>query len=535
MANDIKSVIADPQFQALGPNDQLQVLSRIDPNFNALSLADKQQVISHIGSSVSIGGQQVNLKTGAGASTAATSQAQQASSAAVQPINRTAGLLVSGPKTVPADTDPTGTIAPSAGASSGMGILGNLTGPVRTQSTQQQQANAKNAAMAAGATLVPELIPQIAGSGVGATLANVGIRGVNAGILGAAGSVAGQTVAGENPLTAEAAKEDATNAAIGATIGAGSKVLEEIPGAAKGTVSAIKENFLEPEAPATLPETPSPVSSPLSVDTPFSDATIRKSVGGKDLNPDARELLRNNAGPTIQAGSSPELHLLKAVAPTNETISTQGAALDQILKTAPPLPEAPAAKVSTALDALKTELPGGSEEQLSKAIDKEAERYSSALDSTNPLEINSTIRELDKRISSYTAPEEPLEGPASAKDAALVTIRRTLRDSLNSAYPETQPINKQLGDAIEVRSVLRKRLGQVANDSDAANAQYQQQLQLGQAQLQRDSSMQLANDAYAEKLKTIRRNRAIAGGAAAVAGGAGLLQAGKSVAGSLIK
>jgi hypothetical protein len=127
MPADIKSVIADPKFQALGPNDQLQVLSHVDLNFARLSPSDQQQVISHISSTVMIGGQAVNLK----------------------PINRTAGILVQDPQTVPADLDPTGTIAPSAGASTGLGITGNLLGPVHYQSTAQQQQNAKNALVAA--------------------------------------------------------------------------------------------------------------------------------------------------------------------------------------------------------------------------------------------------------------------------------------------------------------------------------------------------------------------------------------------------
>jgi hypothetical protein len=534
MPADIKSVIADQKFQSLAPSDQQAVLAHIDPKFAALSSADQAQVINHISNTVMIGGQAVNLKTGSGASSAATSQAQSTGNA-IAPINRTAGILASGSHVVPADSDPTGTIAPSAGASSGLGLLGNLSGKIRTQSTAQTQANAKNAAIAAGTALVPELLPEVAGSGVGATLANIAVKGANAGIGAAGGTVAGQALVGENPLDAQALKETGTNAVIGAGLGAGSKVIEAIPGAVKGAVNVAKDTFGEVKPPVSGPEVPAPVSSPVTVDSPFDDAVIRKSVGGKDLSPSARELLRNNSGPTITAGSSPEVHLLKAVAPTNEMIATEGAKLDGILKNAPPLPEAPATKVTAALDTLKTELPGGSEETLSKAIDKEAERYASVLESRNPLEINATIRELDSRINSFTAPEEALEGPASAKDAALVTIRRTLRDSLNSAYPETQPINKQLSDAIEVRQVLRKKFGNVATDSSAANAQYQSELAKGQAQLSREQVNQQTREAFEQNLQRVRRNKTIAKTVGAVAGGAGLLQAGKTVAGTLIK
>jgi hypothetical protein len=103
---------------------------------------------------------------------------------------------------------------------------------------------------------------------------------------------------------------------------------------------------------------------------------------------DAREFLRNAAGPTIPAGSSAELHLVRAVPVVNETIATQGAALDKILQAAKPLAESPKSAVTNALNTLKSDLPGGSEETLGRAIDKEATRYSQALESTNPVEIN---------------------------------------------------------------------------------------------------------------------------------------------------
>ena len=190
----------------------------------------------------------------------------------------------------------------------------------------------------------------------------------------------------------------------------------ELPGKVK---SAVTDNFLEPKAPVAPPELPSPVSSPLQADTALSDATLRK-LGAKDLTPGGRETLRNAAGPVIQAGSSPELHLIKAIPEINSSIAADGAKLDSILQNAGPLPEAPAAKVSAALDNLRDNLPGGQEETLGKAIDKEQKRYADALKSTDPQTLNQTIRDLDERISDYSAPENQLEGPASVRDAALV-------------------------------------------------------------------------------------------------------------------
>jgi hypothetical protein len=347
-------------------------------------------------------------------------------------------------------------------------------------------------------------------------------------VIGAPTETAGQDVSQGNyagaagGLTGVAAQILAPKAIEGAS---------ELPGKVKSTVT---DNFLEPKAPVAPPELPSPVSSPLQVDTALSDAQLRK-LGAKDLTPGGRETLRNAAGPVIQAGSSPELHLIKAIPEINSSIAADGAKLDSILKTAGPLPEAPAAKVSAALDNLRDNLPGGQEETLGKAIDKEQQRYADALKSTDPQTLNQTIRDLDERISDYSAPENQLEGPASVRDAALVTIRRELRSTLNDAIPASKSVNASPADSLDARAFLRRKYGSIANDSSAASAQYQQQLQQGQAQLQRDQSMQLANDAYAERLKTVQRNKGIAKGVGAVAAGAGLLQGAKTVAGSLIK
>jgi hypothetical protein len=214
------------------------------------------------------------------------------------------------------------------------------------------------------------------------------------------------------------------------------------------------------------------------------------------------------------------------------TITTEGNKLAKILADNGPLNATPEATVTKALDNLRENLPGGTEDSFGKAIDKEATRAESVLNSKDPVEINNYIRDLDKRISSYTVPEEPLDTPSNA---ARVTIRRALRDTINPQIPETKPINKVLGDNIEVRSVLRKRLGDVANDSSAARSQYQSELRKGQDQLARDNANQWAADQLAQRKAQVQRNKTIAKTVGAIAGGAGLLQAGKTVAGSLIK
>jgi len=101
-----------------------------------------------------------------------------------------------------------------------------------------------------------------------------------------------------------------------------------------------------------------------------------------------------------------------------------------------------------------------------------------------------------------------------------------LRDSLNKAYPDTKSINQQLGNAIEVRNVLQKKLGNVATDPQAASAQYQQQVQLGQDQLNRD----IANESLQQRYNDLKeRNAGRRNVAKGVLGGAGALAVGKEV------
>src|SRR6185369_1506758 len=246
------------------------------------------------------------------------------------------------------------------------------------------------------------------------------------------------------------------------------------------------------------------------------------------------ETLRNAAGPVIPAGSSPELHLLKAVSEVNATIATESTKLAKILADNGPLSTTPETAVTTALDNLRESLPGGTEESFGKAIDKEVTKAKGVLNSTDPVAINDYIRTLDKSISSYTAPEEGIDSPSNAADAARVTIRRALRDTINSQIPETKPINKVLGDNIEVRSTLRKRLGDVANDSTAANQQYQSELRKGQDQLAADANKSFLDEEYERRRSAVGRNKSIAKTVAAVGAGAGLVPVVKQAVKSLV-
>lgn len=296
-----------------------------------------------------------------------------------------------------------------------------------------------------------------------------------------------------------------------------SKAAEGISDVAGNAAQKINQLEVRPEQFRMPKEPAKPVTPHVTTDVPLDDATIRKSVD-KNLSQEARETLRQHVGDTVPAGSSVENTLMKAVKPVNETITTQGLRLNKVLQDAPHFDTTPAQEVNSALNKLKNNLPGGTEDTFGKAIDKEAARARDVMQSSDPLEINSYIRELDKRIDSYSAPNEPIDSPTNAADAARVTIRRVLRDKLNTEIPATKPINDVLGKNLELRNALRKKFGDVAHDPVAADQQHLSELRKGQDYL----------DYEAQKAKVMRNLSVLKKlgfgvlGGAGLAGGAGL-------------
>jgi hypothetical protein len=363
--------------------------------------------------------------------------------------------------------------------------------------------------MAQGATT-----PQGVGTAVGAVVAPE--------IVGPALIAHGGYKAATNAKKALSGDPDAQEAALGGlaeATGGGALTGSAVAGGLGNTVTGravgaatdlTKNTFIGPAS-----ATPKPVSPQVDVATPFDDAIIRKSLGGKDLSPAAGDVLKNAAGDTIQPGSSPENHLMKAVAPINDTIKTQGAALDNVIKNAGPLKTNPSSEITTAIKDLKDNLPGGTEEQFGKTIDKEIVRYQDAMGYTDPAAINNVIRDLDKRINSFRAPEEPINTPADAQDAARVTLRRVLRNKLDTEIPATAPINAELSSNIEARNLLQKKFGAIAFDPAAADAQHASELAKGQTILKNQDLVDKAT-----------RNRRIAEFAGAAAAGAPVIYQG---------
>jgi hypothetical protein len=306
-----------------------------------------------------------------------------------------------------------------------------------------------------------------------------------------------------------------------AALFSGSDTAQELPGkvaakvgAAADAVARVPELTIKqlqlPEEPKYVAEPPKPVTSPVTVDTPLSDAVVRKSMGGKNLSEEARNTIREHAGDVVPKGSSPELQLIKTIKPVNEAIVTQGTALNEVLEKAGQFSTSPASEIEAGISKLKENLPGGEEDRLGKAIDKEVNRAKDVMQSTSPLEINGYIRELDKRIDSYTAPEDSIESPAGAADAARVTLRRILRNKLNTEIPETQPINDVLSRNIELRSLLRKKFGDIASDPVAADAQFRSEFNNGRTGLDVQEQNQALKEKHLQDTAQVQRNRALA-------------------------
>jgi hypothetical protein len=316
----------------------------------------------------------------------------------------------------------------------------------------------------------------------------------------------------------------------GAAGGAASGGFEEDPyESAKSSLedayAKVKNLFAKPDEPVPSAPTPKPVAPHVEIDTPFDDATIRKTVD-KDLSPEARQTLRDAAGDTIEAGSSPNNHLVKSVAPINVTITTKGLALNKLVGEAGPMSSSygTGSYINDIVE-LKDELPASVQDQYAKDIDKEIARYGKAINSTDPREVLAAKRELDARIKSFTAPEEPIDSPAKAADAARVTLRRGFNDLLSTEIPATKPINEVLSKNLEVRAALDNKLGDIARDPVAADAQYRSELTKGKTILQNKAADAAAQAKYARDVARVKANRWKAGITTATAAGVGGLGA----------
>jgi hypothetical protein len=339
---------------------------------------------------------------------------------------------------------------------------------------------------------------------IGPMIGSTANRAESGDIAGAATDIAGLVALEHAPAIVKAGAD---------TVGkVGSAVADTAEGAAdlaKQKLAdahvAVKKAFIEPKPPTPSAPTPKPVNAHISVDMPFDNAVIRK-LGGGELSPEAADVLKQKAGDTVPAGSSPQNHLLKAVAPINDTIKTQGLALNKVLEDAGQLSTAPQARVDAALQTFRESLPGGTEEQFDQAIDKERKRVVDALDSTDPLEINKAKRDLDSRIKDFTKPEKPMNTPADAAEGARVIMRRALSDHLSEEIPQTKPINQELAKNLEARGFLADKLKDVAYDPVEADAQHASELNKGKTIVENAAKDAAAKAQYDAQVAQVKKN-----------------------------
>jgi hypothetical protein len=226
----------------------------------ALSAQDKAfKMISQDPDAVEIGGQLVNLKSGAGAQVASTVQSAPNTSS-VQPISRTAGLLATGsvPETVP--TTESQVIANSPITQAGYGAVpGNLVQARPSTLTEQQTTdNARSALQNAAFAIAPELVPESLGASLLARAAKPVLKATATGL-----AVGGSTLAtGGTPTEAgiDAAKGVALDG-LGQVISAA--IAKGVPLASK----AFKALASEPQTiPGFTPGTKIPVATAYTPD-----------------------------------------------------------------------------------------------------------------------------------------------------------------------------------------------------------------------------------------------------------------------------
>jgi heterodisulfide reductase subunit C len=257
------------------------------------------------------------------------------------------------------------------------------------------------------------------------------------------------------------------------------------------TVQPIKaENFVYKENPPA-PQHGEPFKSPAPLDNP----TIVKSLGGKDLSPEAVNTLKKHVGGTpgaeIEVGSTPKNTVIKAVEPMQKTLTETGIKMNQAIQNAPAFKSSVLADGNSTLlkdiEDLRDNLPLKSEDPLNKVFDKQVEAAYDVLNSTDPKEVLAYRRKLGSQIDWSDIRQSP-ETTKDAKDLVQAKIYRALGTKLHTEIPETAELDKIFQPNLELQSHLDKKLGtSISRDPVEANAQHLSELNKGKRQLAVDA------------------------------------------------
>jgi hypothetical protein len=333
--------------------------------------------------------------------------------------------------------------------------------------------------------------------------------------MGTSGGVADEA----SILAAVPAAEETTELAVGKAGEAiegmraarAAKQAEAAAKAARSVAEVNPEQFIYRE-PGPAPQH----GTPVKVATPLDNATINKLPGGKDLSPEAVRTLKTHIGgepgKEIEVGSTPKNTLLKAVEPLQKTIADTGAKMQMLVENAPRFKTAinednfnasgdwSKRSIEKSIDDLRQNLPGGDEERLSKAVDKELESAQGVLDSRDANEVLEYRRKLGSQIDWNNIAKNP-ETPGEVQNATKVRIYSALSNKLHDEIPGMAELDKTFQPNLELQSHLDAKLGTtVSRNPTEANAQQASELAKGKRQIQTEAHNEI-----------VAKNRRLAG------------------------
>ena len=248
--------------------------------------------------------------------------------------------------------------------------------------------------------------------------------------------------------------------------------------------------------------------TPVKAAQPLDNATIDRMPGGKDLSPEAKDLVRQHvggeAGQEIQVGSSPKNTLVKAVAPMHKAITETGLAMNDVISKAAPFKSStisdPSSSFLQDITDLRDNLPLKADDPLNKVIDTQVQAAYPALESTDPAEVLAARRKLGTQIDWNNIVHSP-ETAGEAKNLAQSKIYNALGNKIHAEIPQTAELDKVFQPNLELQSHLDAKLGRgISRDPLAANAEHLSELKKGQTQI--------ANEAHNA---VIAKNRRLAG------------------------
>jgi hypothetical protein len=220
------------------------------------------------------------------------------------------------------------------------------------------------------------------------------------------------------------------------------------------TVAEVTPEHFTYREPTPAPQHGEPFKTPAPLDNP----TIVKSLGGKDLSPEAINTLKQHVGGTpgaeIEVGSTPKNTVMKAVEPMQKTLAETGIKMNKVIQNAPAFKSSVLADTNSTLlqdiADLRDNLPLKADDPLNKVFDKQVEAAYDVLNSTDPKEVLAYRRKLGSQIDWSDIRQSP-ETTKDAKDLVQAKIYRALGEKLHTEIPETAQLDKVFQPNLELQ------------------------------------------------------------------------------------